>query len=116
MENQLIELAYALDTFYFLVMGAFVMWMAAGFAMLEAGLVRTKSTVEILTKNIALYSIASIMYMLMGYSIMYSGTDSTWWSFGFDILGNTDNAAGDVVARFSGRCECPLHCPFYFPR
>ena len=52
MEGQVIELAYALDTFYFLVMGAFVMWMAAGFSMLEAGLVRSKSTVEILTKNI----------------------------------------------------------------
>lgn len=98
MENQVIELAYALDTFYFLVMGAFVMWMAAGFAMLEAGLVRSKSTVEILTKNIALYAIASIMYMLMGYNIMYSGTDSTWWPFGFDILGSTDNSAADVIA------------------
>lgn len=98
MENQVIELAYALDTFYFLVMGAFVMWMAAGFAMLEAGLVRSKSTVEILTKNIALYSIASVMYMLMGYNIMYSGTESTWWPFALDILGNSDNTAAEVIA------------------
>lgn len=98
MENQVIELAYALDTFYFLVMGAFVMWMAAGFAMLEAGLVRSKSTVEILTKNIALYSIACIMYMLMGYNIMYSGTDSSWWPFALDLLGSEDNAAADVIA------------------
>ena len=98
MENQVIELAYALDTFYFLVMGAFVMWMAAGFAMLEAGLVRSKSTVEILTKNIALYSIASIMYMIMGYNIMYSGTDSSWWPFAIDILTNADNSAADVIA------------------
>ncbi len=97
MENQVIELAYALDTFYFLVMGAFVMWMAAGFAMLEAGLVRSKSTVEILTKNISLYSIACIMFMLMGYNIMYSGTDSTWWPFAFDILGKSDHVAGEVV-------------------
>ena len=97
MENQVIELAYALDTFYFLVMGAFVMWMAAGFAMLEAGLVRAKSTVEILTKNIALYSIASVMYMLMGYNIMYSGTESTWWPFALDILGSSDNSAADVI-------------------
>tara|TARA_R110002049_G_scaffold252264_1_gene427228 strand:+ start:362475 stop:363722 length:1248 start_codon:yes stop_codon:yes gene_type:complete len=97
-ENQVIELAYALDTFYFLVMGAFVMWMAAGFAMLEAGLVRSKSTVEILTKNVALYSIACVMYMLMGYNIMYSGTDSTWWPFALDILGSTDNSAADVIA------------------
>lgn len=98
MENTVIELAYALDTFYFLVMGAFVMWMAAGFAMLEAGLVRAKSTVEILTKNIALYSIASIMYMIMGYNIMYSGTDSSWWPFAVDILTNADNSAEDVIA------------------
>jgi len=67
------ELAYALDTFYFLICGAFVMWMAAGFAMLEAGLVRAKNTTEILTKNIALYSIACIMYMVCGYAIMYGG-------------------------------------------
>ena len=53
MEGQVIEVAYALDTFYFLVMGAFVMWMAAGFSMLEAGMVRSKSVVEILTKNIS---------------------------------------------------------------
>ena len=67
------ELGYALDTFYFLICGAFVMWMAAGFAMLEAGLVRSKNTTEILTKNIALYAIASIMYMICGYTIMYGG-------------------------------------------
>ena len=56
MENTVVELSYALDTLYFLVMGAFVMWMAAGFTMLESGLVRAKNTTEILTKNIALYS------------------------------------------------------------
>jgi Amt family ammonium transporter len=67
------QLKYALDTFYFLVCGALVMWMAAGFAMLEAGLVRAKNTTEILTKNIALYSIACIMYMVCGYAIMYGG-------------------------------------------
>lgn len=72
-----IELAYALDTFYFLVMGAFVMWMAAGFSMLEAGLVRAKNTAEILTKNISLYAVACIMYMVCGYSIMYGGGDFT---------------------------------------
>ena len=66
-----IQLGYALDTFYLLVSGALVMWMAAGFAMLEAGLVRAKSTAEILTKNIVLYSIACVMFMVMGYGIMY---------------------------------------------
>lgn len=69
------ELQYALDTFYFLVCGALVMWMAAGFAMLEAGLVRAKNTTEILTKNICLYAVASIMYMVCGYSIMYGGDE-----------------------------------------
>ena len=69
--EDIMNLRYALDTFYFLVMGAFVMWMAAGFAMLEAGLVRAKNTTEILTKNVALYSIACTMYMLVGYNIMY---------------------------------------------
>ncbi|MDF2182527.1 ammonium transporter [Neptuniibacter sp. CAU 1671] len=67
------QLKYALDTFYFLVCGALVMWMAAGFAMLESGLVRAKNTTEILTKNIALYAIACIMYMVCGYAIMYGG-------------------------------------------
>ncbi|MEM7357783.1 MAG: ammonium transporter [Pseudomonadota bacterium] len=73
MENQIFELQYALDTFYFLICGAFVMWMAAGFAMLEAGLVRSKNTTEILTKNVALYAVACTMYMICGYSIMYGG-------------------------------------------
>lgn len=95
----LTELAYALDTFYFLVMGAFVMWMAAGFAMLEAGLVRAKNTAEILTKNITLYAIASIMYMLVGYNIMYPGeaVNSFWPGISF-LLGNADNTAEEVLA------------------
>jgi ammonium transporter, Amt family len=63
--EQLTELSYALDTFYFLMCGALVMWMAAGFTMLEAGLVRAKNTAEILTKNVGLFSIACIMYMLV---------------------------------------------------
>jgi Amt family ammonium transporter len=73
MENSIFELQYALDTFYFLVSGALVMWMAAGFAMLEAGLVRAKNTTEILTKNVLLFAIACTMYMVVGYDIMYSG-------------------------------------------
>jgi len=73
MQNQIFELQYALDTFYFLMCGALVMWMAAGFTMLEAGLVRSKNTVEILTKNIALFATACTMYMICGYAIMYDG-------------------------------------------
>ena len=74
MQNQIFELQYALDTFYFLMCGALVMWMAAGFTMLEAGLIRSKNTVEILTKNIALFATACTMYMICGYAIMYDGT------------------------------------------
>ncbi len=73
MENNIFQLQYAMDTFYFLVCGALVMWMAAGFAMLEAGMVRAKNTTEILTKNIALFAIACTMYLICGYQIMYGG-------------------------------------------
>ncbi|AXQ14968.1 ammonium transporter [Shewanella algae] len=73
------ELRFALDTFYFLISGALVMWMAAGFAMLEAGLVRSKNTTEILTKNICLYSIACITYLIVGYNIMYVDNGEGGW-------------------------------------
>tara|TARA_R100000306_G_scaffold33412_1_gene34854 strand:+ start:125403 stop:126665 length:1263 start_codon:yes stop_codon:yes gene_type:complete len=73
-ENQIFELQYAMDTFYFLVCGALVMWMAAGFSMLEAGLVRSKNTTEILTKNVALFAVSCTMYLISGYAIMYGGT------------------------------------------
>ena len=97
--GQITELAYALDTFYFLVMGALVMWMAAGFTMLEAGLVRAKNTAEILTKNVGLYSIACIMFMLMGYTIMYPPDPSNLFlQFGDGLLGASDNSAEDVIA------------------
>ncbi len=80
-----LELRYALDTFYFLVCAALVMWMAAGFTMLEAGLVRARNTVEILTKNVALFAIACLMYLLFGYTLMYpeSGVNSVWPGIGF---------------------------------
>ncbi len=98
--DALTELSYALDTFYFLVTGVLVMWMAAGFSMLEAGLVRAKNTAEILAKNISLFAVACIMYMLMGYSIMYPGDAAVnaWWPGFGSILGNTDNTAADVIA------------------
>ena len=73
MENNIYALQYALDTFYLLIGGAFVMWMAAGFAMLEAGLVRAKNTTEILTKNIVLYALACTLYLAVGYHLMYGG-------------------------------------------
>jgi len=96
--NKLAELSYALDTFYFLMSGALVMWMAAGFAMLEAGLVRAKNTTEILTKNIALFAIACVMYMLCGYNIMYpaEAVNSVWPGISF-LLGE-DHTAEAVLA------------------
>jgi Amt family ammonium transporter len=95
MENSIFELQYALDTFYFLICGALVMWMAAGFAMLEAGLVRSKNTTEILTKNVALYAVASTMYMICGYSIMYGGGDFTMFLSGItgDGVAGAEEAA-----------------------
>ena len=101
--GQITELSYALDTLYFLTMGALVMWMAAGFTMLEAGLVRAKNTAEILTKNVGLYSIACIMYMLSGYSIMYPGEFEgaifqSLRTLGTGLLGPGDNIASEVLA------------------
>lgn len=79
-----------MDTFYFLICGALVMWMAAGFAMLEAGLVRSKNTTEILTKNVALFAIASTMYLVCGYEFMYDG--------GFFLSGVTTVSQMDEAA------------------
>ncbi|MFP4561530.1 MAG: ammonium transporter [Thiohalorhabdus sp.] len=95
--NGLKELSYALDTFYFLMSGALVMWMAAGFAMLEAGLVRGKNTAEILTKNVALFATASIMYLLVGYQIMY-GSSLTSVIPGLGFLIGADNPTEAVLA------------------
>jgi len=86
MENTVIELKFALDTFFLLISGALVMWMAAGFAMLEAGLVRSKNTTEILTKNIVLYAIACIMFLLVGYNIMYVDNAAGGWLPSFATL------------------------------
>jgi len=100
--SDIFQLQYALDTFYFLVCGALVMWMAAGFAMLEAGLVRTKNTTEILTKNISLYAIACTMYLVCGYAIMYDG--------GFLLSGIVGDGA-------TGEAEPATYAPsadFYF--
>ncbi len=103
--DKIIELSYALDTFYMIMSGALVMWMAAGFAMLEAGLVRAKNTAEILTKNVTLFAIACTMYMLCGYNIMYPGdaaVNSVWPGISF-LLGDDNSAAaviksgGDIV-------------------
>ncbi len=94
--DKVIQLAYSVDTFYFLMSGALVMWMAAGFAMLEAGLVRSKNTVEILTKNVALYAVACIMYLLVGYNIMY-GDGMNSIIPGLSFLLGPENGIDDVL-------------------
>jgi len=111
--DKLTELSYALDTFYFLISGALVMWMAAGFAMLEAGLVRSKNTAEILTKNVALFSIACVMYQLCGYNIMYpaEAVNSVWPGIGF-LLGE-DHTAADVLAS-NGETYYSVMADFFF--
>ena len=95
MESTVIELKFALDTFYFLISGVLVMWMAAGFAMLEAGLVRSKNTTEILTKNIVLFAIACIMFLLVGYNIMYVDNTSAGWLPSFGTLIGTQAEGAD---------------------
>ena len=99
MEDNIFQLQYALDTFYFLVCGALVMWMAAGFAMLEAGLVRSKNTTEILLKNISLYAVACTMYMVCGYAIMYGGDIFLSTITGDGVAGAEEAAqVGEILA------------------
>eukprot|EP00003_Mantamonas_plastica_P030622 TRINITY_DN7686_c0_g2_i1.p2 TRINITY_DN7686_c0_g2~~TRINITY_DN7686_c0_g2_i1.p2 ORF type:complete len:423 (+),score=75.96 TRINITY_DN7686_c0_g2_i1:673-1941(+) len=98
MESNIFHLQYAIDTFYFLVCGALVMWMAAGFAMLESGLVRAKNTTEILTKNVALFAISCIMYLVCGYAIMYGGNVFLSGIADVDVA----STLGDFAAREDG--------------
>jgi Amt family ammonium transporter len=106
-----------MDTFYFLICGALVMWMAAGFAMLEAGLVRTKNTTEILTKNVALFAIACTMYLVCGYNFMYDGG---LFLSGVTTVAGMDDAAVQAVldasneAGFSDMGEYAGASDFFF--
>jgi len=111
--DKIVELSYALDTFYFLMSGALVMWMAAGFSMLEAGLVRAKNTTEILTKNVALFAIACVMYQLCGYNIMYpsDAVNSVWPGMSF-LLGE-DHTAAEVLAS-KGETYYSVMADFFF--
>jgi Amt family ammonium transporter len=116
-QDQIFELQYAMDTFYFLICGALVMWMAAGFAMLEAGLVRTKNTTEILTKNVALFAIACTMYLVCGYNFMYDGG---LFLSGVTTVAGMDDAAVQAVldasneAGFSDMGEYAGASDFFF--
>ncbi len=85
------EIAFVFNTFSFLVHGFLVMLMAAGFAMLESGLVRTKNTAAICLKNIALYSIAGIMFYIVGYAVMYTDVNGGWIG-SFDFFYNPSDA------------------------
>ena len=96
--EDLIQLSYSVDTLYFLLMGVLVMFMAPGFAMLEAGMVRSKNTTEILTKNVALFAIASVMYLLVGYSIMYPGAGEGSWLPIIGSLIGAENTPAEVLA------------------
>ncbi len=118
MEANIFHLQYAMDTFYFLVCGALVMWMAAGFAMLEAGLVRSKNTTEILTKNVVLFAIACTMYLAVGYDIMYDG-GMFLANIVLDGAENTDAMVGAVLkesaeAGFDGGAVYSNASDFFF--
>jgi|TARA_B110000971_G_scaffold159575_1_gene163076 Amt family ammonium transporter len=113
METQIFHLQYAIDTFYFLVCGALVMWMAAGFAMLEAGLVRSKNTTEILTKNVVLYAVACTMYMVIGYDLMYDGGIFLSGLSGGDTL-VADALAASVENGFEGDAVYSAPSDFFF--
>jgi Amt family ammonium transporter len=75
------ETAYIFNTLLFLIGGFLVMWMAAGFAMLEAGLVRSKNVADICVKNVALYALACLMWLLMGYNLMYEDVSGYFGTF-----------------------------------
>ncbi len=100
------ETAYVLNSLSFLMHGFLVMWMAAGFTMLEAGLVRTKSVATICIKNISLYSVAGIMFYLVGYTLMYDGVDGGFLgSFGLWGADDTAAAAGDFSAGYAAASD-----------
>ena len=101
------ELRFIFNTFSFLLWGALVMWMAAGFTMLEAGSVRTKNASVICLKNIGLYAIAGIAYYLVGYNLMYIDVGSVIGSFSLlrspspdevALLAGVDGAREAVIA------------------
>ena len=98
------ETAYVFNTFSFLIHGVLVMFMAAGFAMLESGLVRSKNTATICLKNIALYSIAGIAFYLIGYNLMYVGVPEGGFIGSFSFL---YNPSGDELALINAEKATP---------
>ena len=94
------ETQFIFNTFSFLVWGGLVMWMAAGFTMLESGSVRTKNASIICLKNIGLYAIAGIAYYVIGYSLMY--VDVQGWIGSFTFL---YGPSPDEIALLEGQEE-----------
>ncbi|WP_417771588.1 ammonium transporter [Stappia sp.] len=96
------DTAFIFNTLLFLIGGFLVMWMAAGFAMLEAGLVRTKNVSMQCLKNIALYSVAGIMYLLVGYSLMYTNVNGgymgTFAVYGWPAAGTANEGSYAVAS------------------
>ena len=100
------EMSYILNTFSFLVMGILVMWMAAGFGMLESGLVRSKNVATICLKNISLFGIAGLLYYIVGYNLMYNGVDGGFFgSFGIWAADDAAALAGDYSAGYSAASD-----------
>ena len=100
------ETSFVFNTFSFLVHGFLVLWMAAGFAMLEAGLVRTKSVTTILLKNITLFSIAGIAFYLLGYNLMYDAVDGGFFgSFGVWQASDAAALSGDFSAGYAASSD-----------
>ncbi|TYO97710.1 ammonium transporter [Geothermobacter ehrlichii] len=100
------EVSYILNTFSFLVMGILVMWMAAGFGMLESGLVRSRNVATICLKNIALFGIAGILFYLVGYNLMYDGVDGGFiGSFGIWAADDSAALAGNYATGYAAASD-----------
>jgi Amt family ammonium transporter len=100
------EMSYIFNTFSFLITGVLVMWMAAGFAMLESGLVRSKNVATICLKNIALFGVAGILFYLTGYNLMYAGVDGGWiGSFGIWAADDAAALAGDYSGNYAAASD-----------
>ena len=104
-----IEMKYVLDSFWLLISGCLVMWMAAGFAMLEAGLVRTKNTTAILTKNITLYALACVAYYYVGYNLMY-GSGNDFVGSGVMMSGTSADGHSFTFGFLFSGCFCSYRC------
>lgn len=109
LHTTLLQTNYALDTLYMLMAAVLVMFMACGFSMLESGMVRAKNTAEILTKNVSLYAIACIMYLFVGYYIMYVGAEEGGILPNLGVLIGEENTLASLMGEdsptYSGRAD-----------